>query len=74
MVLYDYHIKFKINKKVIKISTNIKLVIIVKRLFVLNFFMYKSKNPIQTIEDFTKLVREIEAVKNYKAELEAAFN
>lgn len=37
--------------------------------FVLNFFMYKSKNPIQTIEDFTKLVREIEAIKNYNSEL-----
>ena len=33
--------------------------------FVLNFFMYKNKNSIETIEDFTKLVREIEAVKNY---------
>ena len=27
--------------------------------------MYKNKNPIETIEDFTKLVREIEIVKNY---------
>lgn len=37
--------------------------------FVLNFFMYKNKNPIETIEDFTKLVKEIEAVKNYNSEL-----